>query len=183
MNLPEAGHLLISDPFLRDPNFIRTVVLLCEHNEKGSFGLVLNRPFEFRLDELMDDMEGADFDVYTGGPVQQNTLHFIHMLPEMIPGGQEILPGVYWGGDFAVVKQLILAGIVQKEEIRFFIGYSGWSSGQLLAEMSENTWLTTKADKELIFQSPAIDLWKLALKKMGGPYVQMINYPIDPQLN
>ncbi|HSK11928.1 MAG TPA: YqgE/AlgH family protein, partial [Phnomibacter sp.] len=103
---PAAGAILISDPFLRDPHFMRTVVFLCEHTGQGSFGFVLNRPFEQTLDEFVPDLEGYMLPVYYGGPVQPDTLHFLHRLPHLIPGGQKVVNGVYWGGDFEKVIEL-----------------------------------------------------------------------------
>ena len=97
---PASGILLIADPFLKDPNFLRTVVFLCAHKDDGSFGFVLNRKYENTLDELIPELIGHQLPVYYGGPVQIDTIHFLHQYPGQIPGGHEILKGVYWGGDF-----------------------------------------------------------------------------------
>jgi putative transcriptional regulator len=180
---PAAGVLLIADPFLKDPNFMRTVVFLTEHREDGSIGFVLNRQFENTLDELLPEIEGHKLPVYYGGPVQMNTVHFLHRYPEKIPGGVEVLKGIYWGGDFDSVVDLINSGDFNADKIRFYIGYSGWSNGQLEAEMKEKTWLTVEATKKLIFHKHAEEIWKDSLKLMGGDYEMMINFPIDPQLN
>ena len=180
---PAPGILLIADPFLKDPNFLRTVVFLCEHREEGSFGFVLNRQFENTLDELIPELEGHKIPVYYGGPVQVDTIHFLHQLPDEIPGGQEVIKGVYWGGDFDAVVGLLKNKNVDIERIRFFIGYSGWSDGQLREEMNEKTWLTVKATRKIIFHSDYSNIWKEALKHLGGDYEMMVNFPIDPQLN
>jgi putative transcriptional regulator len=180
---PAPGILLIADPFLKDPNFLRTVVFLCEHKVEGSFGFVLNRQFENTLDELIPELTGYKLPVYYGGPVQPDTIHFLHQYPDDIPGGHQVLNGVYWGGDFDAVVNLILSNKVDASKIRFFIGYSGWSDGQLSTEMNEKTWLTVKATRKLIFQRNYQDVWKDSLKHLGGDYVMMANFPIDPQLN
>ncbi len=180
---PAPGILLIADPFLKDPNFLRTVVFLCEHKEEGSFGFVLNRQYENTLDELIPDLEGHKFPVYYGGPVQLDTIHFLHQYPDEIPGGEEVLKGVYWGGDFDAVIDLLKKNTVEETRIRFFIGYSGWGGGQLIEEMTEKTWLTVKANRKLIFHSEPGDVWKDSLKHLGGDYEIMANFPIDPQLN
>lgn len=180
---PAAGILLISDPFLKDPNFSRTVVLLCDHKEEGSFGLVLNRSFDHTLDELITELEGYHVPVYYGGPVQVDTLHFLHQLPDEIPGGQEISNGIYWGGDFDTVVHQLKNGTLDLSKIRFYLGYSGWSSGQLHDEIKVKSWLTVTATRKLIFNTETGDIWKDAIKSMGGPYKQIIHYPIDPQLN
>lgn len=177
------GILLIADPFLKDPNFLRTVVLLCEHKEEGSFGFVLNRKYENTLDELIPELEGHQLPVYYGGPVQMDTIHFLHQYPEEIPGGQEVIKGVYWGGDFESVIDLIKNENIDHNRIRFYIGYSGWSNGQLSDEMNEKTWLTVEATRRLIFHRNYEEIWKDSLKHLGGDYEIMVNFPIDPQLN
>lgn len=177
------GVLLIADPFLKDPNFMRTVVFITEYREDGAIGFVINRQYENTLDELLPEVEGYKLPVYYGGPVQMNTIHFLHRYPEEIPGGIEVMKGVYWGGDFDKVIEMINKGEVDPNKIRFFIGYSGWSMGQLETEMTEKTWLTLQATRSLIFHSQAEEIWKESLKHMGGDYEMMINFPIDPQLN
>ena len=180
---PGAGILLIADPFLKDPNFMRTVVFLTEHRDDGTIGFVLNRQYENTLDELLPEVEGHQLPVYFGGPVQTNTIHFLHSYPEEIPGGIEVMKGVYWGGDFDAVVNLINSGLADPEKIRFYIGYSGWSTGQLETEMTEKTWLTVEAVPKLVFHADAEEIWKDSLKHLGGEFEMMINFPIDPQLN
>lgn len=180
---PAAGVLLIADPFLKDPNFMRTVVFLTEHREDGTIGFVLNRQYENSLDELIPEIQGYKLPVYYGGPVQMNTVHFLHRYPEEVQGGIEVMKGVYWGGDFDAVIELINSGKADPEKIRFYIGYSGWSPGQLETEMNEKTWLTVEAARKLIFHPNAEEIWKDSLKHLGGEYEMMINFPIDPQLN
>jgi putative transcriptional regulator len=180
---PNAGSLLIADPFLKDPNFMRTVVLITEHREDGTIGFVINRQYENTLDELLPEIDGKKLPVYYGGPVQMNTIHFLHRYPDEIPGGIEVMDGIYWGGDFDCVLELINSGQVDPERIRFYIGYSGWSSGQLDVEMEEKTWLTVEATPDLVFHQQAEEIWKDSLKHLGGDYEMMVNFPIDPQLN
>lgn len=180
---PASGILLIADPFLKDPNFLRTVIFLCEHKDDGSFGFVLNRQFENTLEELIPELEGHKLPVYYGGPVQLDSIHFLHQYPDEIPGGKEILHGVYWGGEFDAVVDLVKKSAINLNKIRFFIGYSGWSEGQLESEIKEKTWLTVKANRKLVFHNNYEQLWKDSLKHMGGDYEMMANFPIDPQLN
>ena len=180
---PASGILLIADPFLKDPNFLRTVVFLCEHKKEGSFGFVLNRQYENTLDELIPELEGHQVPVYYGGPVQIDSIHFLHQYPDEIPGGQEVVKGVYWGGDFDAVVDLIKKSAIDADKIRFFIGYSGWGEEQLNTEMKEKTWLTVKANRKLIFHNKQEEIWKDSLKHLGGEYEMMANFPIDPQLN
>jgi len=180
---PGPGILLIADPFLKDPNFLRTVVFLCEHRDEGSFGFVLNRKYENTLDELIPEVEGFKLPVFYGGPVQMDTIHFLHQYPKDIPGGEEIMKGVYWGGDFSKAVELIKSGDLDTNKIRFYIGYSGWKDGQLNEEIKEKSWLTVQASRKLIFQTNAEEVWKESLKHLGGDYEMMIHFPTDPQLN
>jgi putative transcriptional regulator len=180
---PGPGILLIADPFLKDPNFLRTVVFLCEHKEEGSFGFVLNRKYENTLDELLPGLEDMKLPVFYGGPVQMDTIHFLHQYPDEIPGGEEVIKGVYWGGDFEKVVEMLKAGTAEPDKIRFYIGYSGWSDGQLTTELEEKSWLTVAGTRKLIFHRNYEEIWKDSLRQLGGDYEMMINFPIDPQLN
>lgn len=180
---PAKGTLLIANPFLKDPNFVRTVIFLCEHQEEGTFGFVLNKYFPKTLDELLSSLEQCKAPVYFGGPVQKDTIHFLHQYPDLIPGGEEVLENIYWGGNFESLVVNILSNNIDISKIKFFIGYSGWSAGQLEEEMKENSWLTVKATKKLIFHNDPEAIWKDSLKEMGGEYEMMINFPLDPQLN
>ncbi len=182
MTAPAPGILLISDPFLKDPNFVRSVVFLCEHREEGSFGFVLNKSHDHEIGDLIQGADGIRFPVYEGGPVQKDTLHFLHQCPGLI-GGVEVVDGIYWGGDFEIVLSLLKENKLSKKDIRFFLGYSGWSEGQLDEEMKEKSWITREATRPLVFNMDTKETWKKALGELGGEYKQMTNYPIDPQLN
>ena len=118
MIAPGPGTLLIAEPFLKDPNFLRTVVFLCEHRAEGSFGFVLNRRFENTLDQLLPDLEDHPLPVYYGGPVQPDTIHFLHQYPELIADSQPIDEDIYWGGRFEEAIQLLRDGRIRPEELR-----------------------------------------------------------------
>ena len=180
---PAQGTLLIAGPFLKDPNFSRTVIFLCDYQEEGCFGFVVNRLYDHTLNELLNDLDGVQLPVFYGGPVQMDTLHFLHQYPDLIPGSYEVLDGIYWGGDFEAAIALVKSGSIDTTKIRFYIGYSGWSSGQLDDELKEKSWLLTEATRGLVFHQPVAEIWKKALKDMGGDYEMMANYPIDPSLN
>ena len=183
MNLLEPGILLIADPFLKDPNFMRTVVFLCEHQEEGSFGFVLNRSYDYTLNELVSGLDDLKIPVFYGGPVQIDTIHFLHQYPDLIHGGYEITDGIFWGGDFETAINLIRNNQIDLQRIRFYIGYSGWGSGQLRDELKEKSWLTVQANRKIIFHKETDEIWKDSLRLLGGDYEMMINFPIDPQLN
>ena len=180
---PATGILLIADPFLKDPNFLRTVVLLCEHQQQGSFGFVLNKQIEQTLDELITDLEGYNLPVYYGGPVQMDSIHFLHQYPHLIPESVKVINDIYWGGNFETVTALIKNNNIDLNKIKFFIGYSGWGDGQLTEELKEKSWLTVSANRKLVFNTMQDEIWKSSLRMLGGEYEMMINFPIDPQLN
>lgn len=181
--LPAQGTLLIADPFLKDPNFMRTVIFLCDHQPEGSFGFVLNRSYEYTLDELVSGAEGMKIPVFLGGPVQMDTIHFLHQHPHLIPGGFKVINGVYWGGNFEKAIELIRSGEIERDQIRFYVGYSGWGEGQLDDELKEKSWLTVEGNRQIVFHQPYEEIWKESLRLMGGEYEMLINFPIDPRLN
>ncbi|MBC6989907.1 MULTISPECIES: YqgE/AlgH family protein [Hymenobacter] len=180
--------LLISQPFLGDPNFERTVVLLCRHtDEDGSFGLVLNRTTNLQLGDVLELPDGdaspiGQMPLYLGGPVQPDTLHYLHRrsdVPEAIALGQE----VYWGGDFNVLLGLLLSGALSPDDIRFYAGYSGWTAGQLAEEVRENVWIVHPNAAGKVFTLDNDAFWQSILREKGGRYRVLSNYPVDPRLN
>ena len=180
---PEKGRLLISEPFLPDPNFDRTEVLLCEHNEDGSFGFILNKPSAVNLDDIIENINDFQETVHIGGPVQQDTLHFIHKA-DYLEGGVDLGNGLFWGGDYGQLLELIDSKMIKPIDFKFFVGYSGWSEGQLDEELEANSWIVTpNATAELVFDHDTEALWKRVLKGLGGRYNVYSNYPTDPRLN
>lgn len=180
---PAKGRLLLSEPFLPDPNFERTVVLLCEHNEKGSFGFVLNKPTATPLEDLVEDISDFKEIVHIGGPVERDTLHFIHKSGDL-EGGVDLGNGLFWGGNFRRLVSHINAKTIQGNDLKFFAGYSGWAEGQLQQELDANSWIVTpNATAKLVFDSGADMLWKKVLRELGGRYNVYSNYPTDPRLN
>jgi putative transcriptional regulator len=121
--------------------------------------------------------------VYAGGPVQLDSLHFLHQYPDLISGGIEVFDGVYWGGNFETLQIHLKNNDISKNKIRFFLGYSGWTEGQLDMELKEDSWITARATRKIIFETNASDAWKESLNVLGGDYKMMANFPIDPQLN
>ena len=180
----KTGSLLISEPFMADPNFSRSVVLLCEHNkDEGSFGLVLNRKIEeHRLADIMGELDGLDAPVYYGGPVQLNTLHFLHTRPDLFDECTRVTDSIYWGGEFERLSYLISTKQFDNNSIRFFVGYSGWSAGQLQEEINQNAWFIAKGSENALFEEQD-KLWRSVLREMGGKFKVMSNFPTDPSLN
>ncbi|MDQ2720313.1 MAG: YqgE/AlgH family protein [Bacteroidota bacterium] len=180
---PSKGILLIANPFLKDPNFSRSVIFLCEHLTEGTFGFVLNKQLPKKLGELLPDLIGINLPVYIGGPVQQDALHFLHQYPDLISGGEEVSKGIYWGGNFESLLIHLKNDSIDPAKVRFFIGYSGWTEGQLDYELKEESWLTVMATRKLIFNTTPENIWKDSLTQLGGNYKMMINFPTDPALN
>jgi putative transcriptional regulator len=179
----EKGRLLISEPFLPDPNFERTVVLLCEHNDEGSFGFVLNKPAIVKVNDVMEELKNFSHDIFIGGPVQQDTLHFIHRNRE-IESGAEVIKDIFWGGNFENVLFLSDTQQLLPSHIKFFLGYSGWGPGQLDEELEENSWIVCDfVTEELMFETDPTGMWRKALGNMGGRFAVYANYPLDPNLN
>lgn len=169
---------------MADPNFKRTVVLLVQHNdEDGALGFVLTRTAPMTLEDVIEGFEGFVAPLYVGGPVQMDTLHYLHSLGDELPGSVEVAPGLYWGGDFDTLKELVGAGLVQPEQFKFFLGYSGWSPGQLAEEMEDNSWIVHPAKDRYIFKTTPDNLWKTVLQDKGGDYAMMVNFPENPILN
>jgi putative transcriptional regulator len=179
----QKGNLLIAEPsILTDKSFNRAIILLTEHNQEGSIGFILNKPSRYVLKDLVFEIDN-DFKVYIGGPVEQDNLYFVHTLPELIPDSIEVANGIYWGGNYEAVKTYLEQGLIKKNEIRFFLGYSGWSFEQLELELKEKTWLMTKNTYSNIFSINDSNGWKEKLMEMGGKYRIWANSPEDPTLN
>ncbi len=180
----KAGQLLLSEPFMEDENFRRTVVLVCEHSiANGTIGLMLNKPVNLRLTDVIEDFPSFKGRVFLGGPVGTDTLQFLHSLGDLIDGSIKLADGLYWGGDFDQVKAMIKNGKITPHDIRFYLGYSGWSAEQLGQELKDNSWIIAQANYKHIFEIPADTLWKDVMKELGGLYDTMSGYPENPILN
>ncbi|MFA6088057.1 YqgE/AlgH family protein [Mucilaginibacter sp.] len=181
---PAAGRLLISEPFMPDPNFKRSVILLTEYSEAGAMGFILNHQGEYLLGDILSDVSYSEIPVYMGGPVAANTLHYIHCCPEKIEGGIEIWDGIFWGGDFEQIKDLINTYRLQESEIKFFTGYSGWTPNQLDDELREDAWIVAnKFESGIIFSNNEHNLWKEVVISLGQRYAHIANFPENPMLN
>ncbi len=180
---PKKGRLLLSEPYLADPNFERTAILLTEHNEDGSVGFILNKPSESRVSEVMEDLKGLDAQIFIGGPVQQDTLHFVHRYAGL-QDAIEIEEGIYWGGNFEQLLTMKNTGQLLITDIKFFLGYSGWSPNQLQEELKLNSWIVSdRVSDDLIFETLPDQMWKKAMQGLGGRFTVYSNYPADPRMN
>jgi putative transcriptional regulator len=180
----QAGDILISEPYLGDDNFERTVVLLGTHDSEGTVGFIFNKRLNMFLSDVVDiEEEGEDWPLYMGGPVEPNTLHFLYTAKAALPGSIEIIENVFWGGDFELLLEDLKHQKIQPEQVRFFLGYSGWAEGQLQNEIEQKAWIIHRLEAEEIFDMDSENMWREVLKKMGGQYRELSNYPIDPRLN
>ena len=179
---PQIGDILLSEPFLNDPYFGRKAVLLCENNESGSFGLVLNNIIDVEIREIISDFPDLKARVSLGGPVSMSNLFFIHNCPELV-GAQKVLDGVFLGGDFEMLKSKVLTG--DSIKYRLFIGYSGWGEEQLNDEIKSKSWFVTQANNDVIMECSEdnAEFWKSLIKNMGDGYSHIAEAPIDPTLN
>ena len=182
---PTKGSLLLSEPFMLDPNFERSVVLLCEHDPtEGSVGLILNQRSNLILSDIIPEITDDSFQLYIGGPVESNSLFFIHQAYDRILSGTLIKDNLYWGGDFEYLVELLKNKKIEPYEIKFFMGYAGWSSEQLNAEIKENSWAVHNSfNAELMFLRDGEDLWKQALISLGPKYAHVANFPRSPEWN
>lgn len=176
------GRLLLAEPFMGDPNFKRAVILLCEHNEQGSFGFIINRFTDLKLKELVEDFPEFDAPVLLGGPVQPNTLQFLHKEAD-IDNSVEVAKGIYWGGSFDSLKENIRLNKIGDGDVLFVAGYCGWTEGQLEEEMKTESWIVADSKPEFVFSEDYEDLWTDILKTMGSKYKLISTFPIDPSLN
>jgi putative transcriptional regulator len=180
----KKGYLLIAEPsIIGDLSFNRSVILLADHNKEGSVGFIINKPLKYTINDLIPEIR-ANFKIYNGGPVEQDNLYFIHNIPELISNSVEISNGIYWGGDFESPKDLINSGKISKDNVRFFLGSTGWDENQLEAEMDNNSWIIVRNSYEnKIIGKSTTHFWKEKIIELGGEYVIWSNAPENPYLN
>ncbi len=180
---PAKGKLLLSEPLMGDYYFGRSVVLLVEHNEEGSFGVILNKPVSAKFNEVVDGFPEYNSDIYIGGPVETNKLYYLHTFGNEVEEAIEVSNGIFWGGNLETVKELIYTGKANDRNIRFFIGYSGWGASQIDSELKRNSWIVTRPGHELIFDIRPTEMWDNFMKQMGGKYRYWTKFPSDPNQN
>ncbi len=180
---PEKGMILIAEPFLQGPYFGRSIVFLTEHGKDGAVGFVLNKPSELYIDEIIDDLYSFKGELFIGGPVQSDTLHFVHTLGDIIPGAVKVSKTLYWGGDFDVIKKLINENKIDSRSIKFFVGYSGWSLGQLENEIAEKSWIVSSISDSVIMSYEIDNIWKETMESLGDVYKTWSNFPQNPSFN
>ena len=181
--IPEKGRLLISEPFLPDTFFNRTLVYLTEHNEKGSVGFIINKSINIKVSDALEGFPGWDEKLTMGGPVAPDTLHYLHTLGNIVPNSVWVADNIYWGGDIEVVKDLINSGKAGSGDIRFFLGYSGWGEGQLERELKEDSWIIADVAPEVVMKYRKDDSWKIVLRSLKKKYRLWAEFPESPEMN
>jgi len=180
---PEKGKILISEPFNNDIYFRKSVILLTEYNSKGSIGLVLNKQIDISFNELINEVKNFKTPISIGGPVDNDRLFYIHSLNEKIlPHSVKVSDKIYWGGDFRVLRKLINDELILPSQIRFYLGYSGWTQGQLDDELKKNLWLVSDINSSEIFEFDG-DLWREKVSQLDEKYSIWNNFPESPTLN
>jgi putative transcriptional regulator len=181
--IPEKGKILISEPFLPDTFFNRSIVYLTDHTPQGSVGFILNKKLDLKISSAIEGFDNWDEILSMGGPVAPDTLHYLHNLGNLIPNSIPIEGDVYWGGDIEAVRELIKSKKIDKSQIRFFLGYSGWSAGQLERELKENSWVIAKVDSKIVLNSRGDDIWKKVLRSFKNKYRMWADFPDSPEMN
>jgi putative transcriptional regulator len=177
------GQLLLDSGQLMGSFFQRTVVLICQHDAEGAFGLVLNRESGNKVgDMVVADLPDAlkAFPLYLGGPVQPSALSYLYS-DAFIPDAN-VLPNLSLGHSLDGLVEIGEAFSPSKK-VRMFAGYAGWSPGQLEDEMKRKAWLTQSASLELVFDPNPGELWQKILRAKGGQYRLLSTMPEDPSLN
>lgn len=181
----QRGDQLLSLPSGNNEDIIfsRSVILLTEHNVDGTVGFILNKPLDLTLSDLIPTIESS-FTIYEGGPVQKNRIFYIHSKPELISDSIHIIDDLYWGVDFEDLPNILAKGLLDKNDIRFFLGYSGWDYDQLKNEIEDKFWITTNnLETTTIFSQSPKELWRNSLAKLGKQYSLWLNAPENPNFN
>ena len=176
------GKLLISQPLINDELFYNSVIFISEYSNNGIVGFIVNKPLKFIISDLIENFPKFDTTIFYGGPVETDSLYFIHRVPKKITGSVHISKDLYWGGSFDQVKILIENGNLKPDDIRFFLGYSGWGKEQLDQEIYSKSWLVDEPEDSL-FDWDIEKIWKDRLKNQGKEFRLWDNAPKDIRLN
>ncbi|MEE9374479.1 MAG: YqgE/AlgH family protein [Saprospiraceae bacterium] len=178
------GSLLIAEPFMSDQHFGRSVILLCSHEDKvGTVGFVLNKELDLTVNDLMSDFPEFEAPVYSGGPVAAETIHYIHDKGGILDDSEEVGNGIYWGGDFDKLKFLIKSELIMPHNIRFFLGYAGWSENQLKDELTYGSWLVSPMHSNFVLYTKPQELWQKVMIQKGNSYEVIGQMPDSYYLN
>ncbi len=175
---------MISDPFLDEDYFRRSVILICDHNDKSTFGFVLNNYLDVDLHELDSEFPDIHARISVGGPVENQSLFYIQGISGSDKESMKVREGLYFGGSFELLRTELLKDVANQQKIRFFLGYSGWDEGQLKKELQDNSWIVAdNITNEEILSTSNDQLWQYCLEKQGGHYKTISKFPLNPSNN
>lgn len=183
---PHMGSLLISEPLMNDKYFSRSAILVLDEPEEGGhFGLILNKPTEMTLQDLMPNWEaGRRIPIHCGGPVDLQRMFLLHTLGEKLGSSTEILPGIYVGADLDKIIDYIEEGGKVDGNLRFFLGYCGWSPGQLAGEINGKTWAVNALPQcQNLLKGEGMEYWNREVRDLGEDYRGWLMVPLDPSMN
>ena len=181
--IPEKGKILISEPFLPDTFFNRSIIFLTDHTSEGSVGFILNKKLDIKVKDAISGFDSTDDYLNMGGPVAPDTLHYLHTAGELIPNSVSVDGNIFWGGDIEPIKSLLASGKLDKSRIRFFLGYSGWSAGQLDRELKEDSWVIAQIRSDIVMGNRGNDTWKMVLRSLKNKYRIWADFPESPDMN
>lgn len=180
---PVSGRVLIAEPFMKAEPFRRSVVLLCGDKKAEHIGFVLNKPTGYSLNDILKEPHPHfNIPLHIGGPVSTKHLLFVHTLnslSEAVP----VANGLYLDGNFDEMLDHIREHGTEGFQVRFFVGYSGWSQGQLSEEIKKDSWLVSHIDLPAIFDTNNQTLWKNCLSQLGEKYRRWSDFPLNPSWN
>lgn len=177
------GMILLAEPFMLDGNFKRSAILIVEHNTEGTLGFIINNRVNMRVDELVKDFPDFDAPVFFGGPVGTDTVHYLHRRGDLIEGSDEVAKGIYWGGNYEQLRALIDQKLITPRDIRFFVGYSGWSENQLQEELATGSWVTASMYPNYLFKSKPEKLWSQVMEHKGNAFSVIATMREEPNYN
>lgn len=181
-----SGDLLLANPFLKQPDFYRSAVLILEKDSNGGFlGLTLNVPTRLLMQDLFElPADALNVEVYSGGPVDDDRLFMLHTLGDEVEGSVEIAKGIFVGGQLTDIADSVRKGAAVSGSMRFFIGYSGWAKGQLESEIEGNFWAVSRDyDPALLLTGSGTDYWREEVSRLGERYRSWLMIPENPSDN
>ncbi len=179
----KQGEIIIAKPYMQDGYFKRSVVYICEHSHAGSLGFVINKPHGLLLKDVFPDLKNGNFPLFEGGPVASHELFFTHTLGLKLSDSVQITKGVYLGGNFKELTQMIEQGKISTKQVRFYIGCSSWSPDQLEQEIENQTWFLEQANYDELIQTESDDMWGEELSKINPGFKAFSDFSFDPSLN
>ena len=180
----KPGDLLIAEPSIfGDLNFHRSVVVLVDYKTEGYIGFIINKVLPYPIKDIVSEIKVV-LPLFSGGPVEEDCLFFIHNVGHLIPESEKISENLFWGGNIEKAIALVNSKIISEKEIRFFLGYSGWSKNQLEQEIETESWVVIKNKyaSKILEVNPNY-FWKNQMIALGGKRLVWANSPENPHHN